>query len=315
MNRFILAASCDPEGGIFKFKLDEDGKLHLLELLHVDRPMYLCKGGERLFSLLREPFQQQSGVVEFRMDNNGTIKQLGSVCPTHGSISCHIILIDGYVYTANYLSGSVTRLPDRILAFSGKGDLPQQDCSHPHCLTPTPDGHYICICDLGTDCIYICTKDLEEVSCIHVKQGSGPRHLIFSQDGTIAYCANELSSEVSIFSYKDGELKLLNSERTIPDDYKGVNYPSAIRLNASGKKLYIANRGNDSVCIWDVNGTCLSNRRFVKSGGTMPREMNVVDNWVLCGNSDSLAVISEETGELSDRVAIKNPWCILPVDE
>lgn len=314
MDNTIFVGSCDSEGGILLFNLGEDGKLQLIDRTPLDRPMYLCNDGNRLYALLREPYQQQSGVAEFQICDNKKLKQIGTICPTHGSISCHILSFGGYVYTANYLSGSVTRLPDRVMAYSGKGKLPQQDCSHPHCLTSTPDGQYICICDLGADFIYICNKELSEIFRIHVKPGSGPRHLIFSPDGKYAYCSNELSSEVSIFSYQDGKLNYLSSELSIPDDFIGTNYPSAIRLNASGSKLYVANRGNDSVCIWNVEGANLTRRRFIRSGGTMPREMNVIASWVLCGNSECLTVLSEETGEVTDRIMLKNPWCILPID-
>ena len=312
MENHILVASCDRQGGILRYALGEDGKLALTDRVPLDRPMYFCREGNRLFVILREPFPGQSAVAQLRTGTAGTLVPEGDLCPVHGSIACHILSFAGRIYTANYASGSVTRLPDRVVTFAGHGPLPQQECSHPHGLTPTPDGKYLCVCDLGADCIRVCSAELEEVSRTAVKPGSGPRHLVFSRDGRFAYCANELSSEVSVFGYGDGELTLLDTRQSIPEDWHGENYPSAIRLNREGNKLYVANRGHDSVCIWDAEGAVLSGRRFVPSGGRMPREMNVAGPWVLCGNRDCLAVVSEETGEAADRVPVPQPWCILP---
>lgn len=314
MEKHILVGSCDSEGGVIGFALNDSGKLRLTSLTPLDRPMYLCKDGDTLYALLREPFMQQSGVAELKIDPDGTVSQQGEIIPTHGSISCHILKFAGQVYTANYLSGSVTCLPDKLLAFGGKGPKKQQDCSHPHCLTPTPDGKYICICDLGADCIYVCTPELAEVSRVKVKEGSGPRHLIFSRDGRLAYCADELSSEVSVFSYEDGKLTFITSEGCVPDDFEGDNAPSAIRLNEDGTELYVANRGHNSVCIWHVEGEKLSERRFISSGGELPREMNVIGGWVLCGNNDCLTVTSAKTGEQTDSFRLEKPWCILSLE-
>ena len=309
----LFVASCDQEGGILSFCLDEEGSLKLTGRTPLDRPMYLCSEGSTVYALLREPFWQQSGVVKLQINPEGTLTQLGPVCPTNGSISCHILSFAGHIYTANYMSGSVTRLPDRVMSFPDRGNRPQQARSHPHCLTPTPDEKYICICDLGTDCIYIVNEELEEVSRTRVKPGSGPRHLVFSKHTGYGYCINELSSELSVFSYQGGKLTLLGSERCIPEDFATMNYPSAIRLNSQGTRLYTANRGHESVCIWDVEKDRLSGRRFVGTGGSMPREMNVIGRWLLCGNNECLTVVSEDTGMVTDRVMIKKPWCILPV--
>ena len=312
MENHILVASCDPKGGILCFRLRRDGKLTLTQRVPLDRPMYFCREGDRLFVLLREPFPGQSGVVSLPIGTDGALGHPSAVCPSLGSISCHILSFGGQIYTANYASGSVTRMPDRVVTFAGHGSLPQQDRSHPHCLTPTPDGKFLCICDLGADCIHLCTGELDIVSSVPVKPGSGPRHLVFSGDGRFAFCSHELSSEVSVFGYENGKLTLLGRHRCIPEAYEGENYPSAIRLNAAGNRLYVANRGHDSVCIWDVEGSELSGCRFIPSGGRLPREMNITGPWVLCGNSDCLAVVSEESGAVIDRVPMEKPWCIVP---
>lgn len=315
MEQYVYIASHHMEGGILRCKLTDQGKLEQLEVYPVDRPAYLCREKDRLYAVLREPFQMQSGVATFEIQREGRLCRLGEMRPTHGTVSAHILAVNGQVYTANYLSGSTTCLPDRVLAHNGRSVDPRQDCSHPHCLTLTPDGQYLCICDLGTDIIYICDHRLEEVCRVALRPGSGPRHLVFSPDGRYAFTSDELSSTVSVFSYEAGVLKWLHAYPALPQGYTGENYASAIRITPDGRQLYVSNRGHDSVCVWDVEGAELSNQRFLLTGGISPREMNLAGEWLLCGNdgSGTVTVFSRKTGARTDTLAVAHPWCILPV--
>lgn len=318
MEKFLYVASQDAEGGILRMRLDAQGQLHLEDFTPMDRVSYLCREGNRLYALLREPFQMQSGVQAFAIHADGTLEKQGEAEPVHGAISAHLWAKDGVVYTANYLSGTTTRMPDKLIAHNGKGPNPdRQTCSHPHCITPTPDERYICICDLGTDRIEVYTLDLEKVSEVSVVPGSGPRHLVFSEDGQYAYCSNEMGSTVSVFSYKNGVLTHLDAVSTLPADYEGESTASAIRL--AGDRLYVSNRGHDSVCVFSVDGASITPLRWIPCGGQSPREMTLMDGWILCGNelSHDICVLPMDGDETSQPVccySVTRPWCILPLE-
>lgn len=314
MERIIYVASHDSAGGILRYQLSENGKLRLLEQYSLDRPAWLCREGDRLYALLREPFMMQSGVASFLIREDGTLEQIGQIQPVHGTVGAHILAVDGNIYSANYLSGTTIRLPGTILAHNGRSlDPRRQDCSHPHCLTLTPDGKYLCINDLGTDCIYVCTLDLKEVSRVAVPAGSGPRHLVFSPDGKFAYGSNELSSTVSVFAYSEGTLTHLRAVSTLPQGECAENTASAIRLSPDGRTLYVSNRGHDSVCIWDVDADQLTGQRFLMANGKSPREMTLAGKFLLCGNEGSatITVFDLATGIQTDSVPVVRPWCIL----
>ena len=317
MAQYIYVASHDPQGGILRFALSEQGRLTLLERCPMDRPAYLCAEGNMLYALLREPFMMQSGIAAFEIQPDGTLVQQGKIQPTHGTVAAHLLHWKGSLYAVNYLSGTSIRMPDRIVAHNGSSVNPtRQDSSHPHCLTPTPDGKYLCICDLGTDCIYVVTPDLAEVSRVQAPAGSGPRHLVFSADGRFAYGSNEMGSTVSVYGYRDGVLTHLEVHSTVPEDFAGENTASAIRLSSDGKNLYVSNRGHDSVCIWGVDGEKLTAKRFVMAQGKSPREMVLAGKFLLCGNEGcgTITVLDLKTGELTDRVEVVRPWGILPVE-
>lgn len=319
MDTTLYIASQDKEGGVLHCQLTEAGELKLLHTYPADRPAYLCAEGNWLYAVLREPFPMQSGVVCFRIMPDGSLSETSAPCPVHGAISAHILVKDGRIYCANYLSGSTTLLPDRVLAHTGRGPHPtRQDCSHPHCITLTPDQDCLCINDLGTDCIYVCTPELEEVSRVRLPGGSGPRHLAFSGDGRFAYCSNELNSSVSVLTYSRGELRYRRTYSTLPLGYSGENAASAIRLDRNTDRLYVSNRGHDSVAEYAAQGERLTLLRHILSGGNSPREINLIGNWLLCANesSDNVCVFSlaDGGGKPVSTLAVKRPWCILPVE-
>ena len=317
MEQTIYVASHDPQGGIFRYSLSDQGKLTLLDRYPMDRPSYLCVEENKLFALLREPFMMHSGIAAFEILPDGSLCQTGPIRPTHGAVAAHLLVREGTLYAVNYLTGTTIRMPDKLLAHSGSSVNPaRQDCSHPHCLTLTPDGKYLCICDLGTDYIYVCTPELEEVSRVQVKPGSGPRHMVFSADGRFAFGSNEMASTVSVYGFCEGVLTHLAEHSSVPEDFAGENTGSAIRLSPDGKKLYVSNRGHDSVCIWSVDGSELTEKRFLMAQGKSPREMVLAGKFLLCGNegNGTITVLDIQTGELMDQVDVIRPWGILPVE-
>lgn len=313
MAQIVYVASHDPKGGIVRFSLSEEGKLTFLEQYPLDRPAHLCAEGNRLYALLREPFMMQSGVAAFEIREDGDLQKNGPVQPVHGTVGAHILCHKGMVYTANYLTGTTTRMPDIILAHNGNSVHPRQDCSHPHCLTLTPEGSFICINDLGTDCIYVCTPDLKEVSRVKLPAGSGPRQLVFNPDGKHAYCVNELDSTVSVLGYEAGKLQHLAKFRALPQGYYGENYSAAIRISPDGKTLYVSNRGHDSVTVFAVEGENLHLKGHMSTGGKNPWEICLSGKYLLCGNDgdNSVTVFDLETGRITDKAEVLHPRCIL----
>ena len=319
MPQYFYIASQDPQGGILCCQLTPEGQLKLLHRTEIDRPAFLAAGEGRLYALLREPFQMQSGIAAFHIGADGALTQEGPILPVHGTISAHILCHRGQVYTANYLSGTTTRMPDRLLAHNGHSVNPErQDCSHPHCVTPTPEGDFLCVNDLGTDCIYVCKAELEEVSRVCLPAGCGPRHLVFSPDGRYAYCANEMGASVSVLSYEYGKLTLLGTVSALPPGFDGPASGSAIRLSPDGRRLYLSLRQHNSVCVMDVAGAQVRPVSWIPCGGNSPREIWLEGKYLLCANENShnIQVISLEDPANPQPVSdfpVVRPWCILAV--
>ena len=320
MEHTVYIASRTEAGGIIVCRLSDDGKITAVSSAAADRPAYLCRDGSTLYALLREPFQLMSGLAAYRINSDSSLSPAGAPESTHGLYSAHIYARNGNVWCANYIDGTVLKMPDRLVAFGGCGpDRSRQLSSHPHCITPSPDGKYLCITDLGTDRIHVMTGNLEPVSEAALPAGSGPRHLVFSHDGRYAFSSNEMGCSVSVMRYSDGVLVPEYSVPTVPEDSRSGASASAIRLSGDGKHLYVSNRGHNSIAVFSVEDGKLSLDGFIPSFGDSPRDFALVGEYLICGNelSDNVTVFSLRDGipqSPVDEISIPMPWCILPAD-
>ena len=285
-HRFYLASQ-DSAGGIYLCSIDSAGNIRTENFYPLPGCAWLAMGGGKLYAVLREPFQQQSGVVSFEI----------------------------------LQSGSVTLLPDRVAAYSGSGPVAgRQDCSHPHCVARIPGSGLLAVTDLGADRIYVCTEELDTVSTVVMPAGSGPRHIVFSSDGRYAYCSLELTGEAAVLERRGSELRYLSKQSVLPEGSGEGCTASAIRISEDGGQLYVSNRGRGGVCVFDADGANLSRAGYINCGeGGHIREFNFVGNWLLCADEKghTVSVFTRDSAIGSAPVSVsefKRVWCILPLE-
>lgn len=320
MKTSFYTASQDKDGGILLCELDENGVITQRDFTPLPGVAWLAKEGGRLCALLREPYPMQSGVLSFDITADGRLGAPGELIPTHGSISSHLLCRDGKKYVANYLSGTAVLLPDTMLAFSGSGPDERQRSSHPHCTTVFPSGDTLAITDLGADRIWLCSGELAPRGSVVMPAGSGPRHLVFSADGTAAYCSLELASAVAVLKREGEGLRYLRSVSTVPENYRGENSAAALRLSPDGKLLFVSNRGHGSVRIFRAEGTELLPLGYVECGeGAQLRETCPVGDFLLCADEGRHEIRVFRIGDGAapvecSRFPVVRPWSILPAD-
>lgn len=313
----LYLGACDPAGGVLHAVLRPDGTLERREWLAADRPMYLACENNTLYVLLREPYPGESGVFSVSLNPDGSFGARGPCLPTHGRVSCFLSVQAGRIYTANYLSGSVTRMPDTVRVHVGRGVNPaRQEAPHPHQILPTPDGAYLAAVDLGLDRICVYTKELEPVSETVLPPGSGPRHLAFAPSGLLAYCANELSSDISVLEYRKGVFRYLARYDALPEAFAAPNKAGAIRT--AGRQVYLAQRGYDRIVAFSCDGARLQKTGDIPAGGANPWDFAVAGAFLVCANTDSgdVAVVCRSgprCGELVDRIPLPHALCVLAV--
>ena len=313
----FLVASCVPDGGAYRYRLYEDGELEQLQVIPMSSPMFL-QATDVLWAALRAPFDgsSESGFASYDLK---TGEKLTDTVSTMGTVACHIAVEQGDVYCANYVSGSVFKSPQTLIAHSGRGvNDARQESPHVHSVFLSPDKKYVLSCDLGLDTVFVYDRNLNEVSRAKVPDGSGARHLVFSKDGRYVYCINEMSATVSVFAYADGYLSYLREVDIKPRGYVGQGKGSAIKLSCDGKRLYVTERGSETIALLSVDGENLTPVSFADSHGAEPRDFALIadEQWAICtnqfGNNFSLYKV-EKDGTLTfvRCVPLPAPLCVI----
>ncbi|CEK18672.1 lactonase family protein [Chthonomonas calidirosea] len=259
-----------------------------------------------------------------------------------GAYTCHLSVdpMGRMLFAASYGSGHVHLLPlaaDGALLpeaasihHEGRGAHPdRQEGPHVHCTVPHPQQPYLFVADLGVDRVFVYRIDrqkalLEPHSQATLPVGAGPRHIAIHPNGRFLYVINELNSTVThfLFDAEKGVLLPTNTHPTIPSSHVGENYPSEVALSPDGRFLYGANRGHNSLAVFQIEEATgqLSPLGHVAVEGDWPRHFAISPDgrWLVVANQKSNNVVffhrDRETGmpqPLNRHVALAAPSCIL----
>ncbi|MEM9354122.1 MAG: lactonase family protein, partial [Planctomycetota bacterium] len=213
----------------------------------------------------------------------------------------------------------------------------RQEAPHPHWVGTSPDNRFVFVPDLGADRVLIYRLDTEaaklsEHGYAETPPGGGPRHMKFSPDGRFAYVLNELILSVTVFGYDAdaGTMATVQTIETLPESAKakeGFNSASEVRMHPSGRFLYTANRGNDTVSVFRIDpqdGT-LAHVENEPIRGSWPRNFNLdpTGRWLLAAGRDSntltVFAVDGKTGELAYQthgsVFVPSPICVVVVGD
>ena len=287
MKNHIYVAACDRNGGIYHYTQNPDGSLDFIDIYPLDRPTYLAISQGKMYVTLRAPWGDgsDSGVISLDIGEDGTLSNPSEVSSTEGLVACHLCIDEenDAVFCANYVSGSVKKIGCKLSIHEGSGpNLPRQDKAHTHYVCLSPDKKYIFAVDLGIDSIIVYDKELNCQSVAQVPAGHGCRHLIFSPDGKTVFCANELASSLSAFSYENGKLTLIDTVSGLPEGFAGTTKASAIRYHDG--KIYMSHRGYDTIACFSFDGQKLILESNSWVGGESPRDFDFIDGYVYSTN-------------------------------
>ena len=83
----------------------------------------------------------------------------------------------------------------------------------------------------------------------------GPRHICFHPSQPIVYADNEQGSSITAYNFNAaaGTLTVFQTLPTLPEGYNGSNSCARLEIHPSGKFLYAANRGHDSIAGYATN--------------------------------------------------------------
>jgi len=265
--------------------------------------------------------------------------------PSGGGAPCFVSVDKSgrVALVANYAGGSLALLPIQtngalapaahVVQHTGKGpNAERQAAPHAHCILADPSNRFALAADLGADRVFVYHLDLEGRSLRHIEEGdavmragAGPRHIAFHPTLPLVFVANELDSTVATlrFDAERGALSPLDTRSTVPAGWTGTNYPADIHLAASGRTLYLSNRGHNSIAVFSVaestGGGALALEQLVSTDGDWPRNFTLdpTGRWLLVANQRSDCVVvfgrDPENGRLTptrQRIALPSPVCL-----
>lgn len=279
----------------------------LLDILPMTNPSWITAGQGSTYYVLHGDGGEVSTVeisAEKKILHRQTIDCLG-LNPVHAAVT-----EDSRLIVANYATGTVAAFDiatDGTLQFNGNllnlGNLylnpfpnESNNLSHPHQILILPEQNRILVPDKGADALFvidIAGDGLHVVEIFRTADGSGPRHAAIhpTQTDTL-YVVGELNSTLMHFKITEGsKLSLQETYSTLPDgQIHGTTSAAGIAVTES--KVFVSNRGHDSIAVFDIdsNGGLLR-CSVVDAGGAFPRFIGIHGGTLIIAheNGDSIA--------------------------
>ncbi len=279
------------------------------------------------------------GVSACRIGAGGTLT-LENRQPSLGDGPTHLSVHPSgrAVFVTNYTGGSVTSYavgadgalsaPVSHFVYTEAGKT-----SHAHCVTPSPDGGWLLVSDLGLDRIVVYRVDPATAVLTpatppfwSARAGAGPRHTAFHPNGRWVYSVNELDSTVDHLGWDaaagrlqtiGGPVSTLQASRP-----SHTAFASEILVSPDGRFVYAGNRRDETVAVLAVEPSTGAPRliQTAPHGGKTARHLTLdpTGGWLLAADQDSggVAVLRRDaaTGMLSGPVgttALGSPQCLV----
>ena len=339
---FVGTYTTGESEGIYNFLIYPNGNLSLVGLAgKSENPSFIALSDDKRFLVAVNEINRETGtgtIESFKV----AIDQLEFLSrrSSGGNDPCFVTIHqNGSVLTANYTGGNICLHKlgsDGILSdildiqqHTGKGSDVRQDAPHAHSVWFDPIAELVVAIDLGTNELWFYSLDSDQEKLVPANQdnlsldpAAGPRHLAFHPDGKWFYVVNELNSSVTLINRSESGLYVKGlSYSSLPDGYTDSNTCSDIHISSDGKFLYVANRGHDSIAVFqasfmDGSLTLLGHK---SSGGLGPRNfaLSPDENYLLIANQHSNNIVvlkrDKKSGLLKykSQISAPNPTCIV----
>lgn len=330
--RNLMTGESTGSEGIYLCGLDESGSVEIRRTFsQTENPSFLAwEPRRRLLAAASEQLEEKSMVDLYHAGADGALTLLDRL-PTHGAACCHVAFSpDGRYLAGVHYGGEVFtaalsldgKFDSRLTVFrhSGQGADPvRQEGPHAHSIQFLRSRPRAFACDLGIDQIVAYDTGVPDGlrpapgESLAVPVGSGPRHMALTRDEQWMYVVCELGNTVLTCALDGGKLSLRQSLSTLPQEYQGANLAADIHLSTDETRLYISNRGHNSLAQYLVGPDhMLTLERHIPCQGRDPRNFALIGPQLLCANQSSNDVTVLHCGTLVARLQVPSPVCIAP---
>jgi 6-phosphogluconolactonase len=283
-------------------------------------------------------------VRSFVFNQNQQYLKLLDEVDSSGAHPCYLALdiSERFLAVANYASGNFSiyevdsvgglHFKQTVQHLGSSINKHRQNNAHVHSMVFLPNGKQLLVADLGTDKIHIYDINFSSATPItqaspayfKVASGSGPRHMAIHPNGKVLYLIHELTGEVGVYFYENGEITHANTHSLTSPKFKGHVQAAEIRISPDGKFVYVSNRAsaNDlSVFAVGLEGN-LSLVQQISTTGRTPRNFNLSldGHFILVANqeSDDIRIFQRNLmtgllGTTASKIWINKPVYIFPL--
>jgi 6-phosphogluconolactonase len=325
--------------GIHLVRFDaEKGKLSL-ESSHYggDNPSFLIKKGSYLYAANESDGAGKASALS--VDRDGALTYQGS-CEAVGAGACHVAEMNGFLYGANYSSGSifgVKILPDgslgevtQVIRHTGSGPNPiRQTKPYAHSVNPVANTNLLLVADLGADKLF-CYRQQKDGTLlpdalfpsVPSPSGGGPRHMVIHPSGNRLYVAMEMGVSIAEYSLMSDGLQLLAEYPLLAQGFTESDSAADIHFSSDFKRLYASVRGQNLMSAFSVSED--GGLKLIGSYptyGDCPRNfcLTAKDEFILVANQNSgnivVCPVDRDTGaigEAVDSLPLPKVACVIP---
>jgi len=236
-----------------------------------------------------------------------------------GGLLCYIKYLPGnrVLVGACYESGEIFTIRvdengfGEMVSFIKQGGK-KAKVTRAHCVVPNKLETMLYSANITLDMIYsykIKQGKLFENDYLQLPKGEGPRHVLLSQNEQTMYVISEYSNKIFIINNDNGKMTLIDSVSTLPENFHEESYCSTLCMTADGKYIYAANRGANTIAVFNVfKDGAINKIGDCPCFGDFPRDISLVNNegYLAIANQGSdqviLSKINSKTGLLTNEI-------------
>ncbi|MFN7931066.1 MAG: beta-propeller fold lactonase family protein [Blastocatellia bacterium] len=167
-----------------------------------------------------------------------------------------------YLFAASYPGHKLTVSPINAQGIAQATQQVLPNHTNSHSIRADASNRFVLAATLGNDLVNQFKFDVTSGTltpntppAVHVKEKTGPRHLIFHPKQSIVYVLGELDATVHVFDYdgKQGQLKEKQSVNALTTSVKGRIAAADLHITADGNFLYSTERTSSTITTFKVN--------------------------------------------------------------
>lgn len=329
MEQYFLASgySHGQKDDLILFRAGRDGKMEIISTCRQgDSPSFLCTMGKKIYAVSEQPAYAAVTAYVLQKGKLAPVKRIEFA----GSGLCHLYAGEKVLYASCYGSGHMyvvdDQLRDILYCHEGRKDMKGM-ASHMH-WTAMPGKRTLLAADCGSSRIYVYSlRDgipYGRVGEIPLKEGSGPRQILFDWKTESAVIVNEQESTLLFTKSRFWEQKSGNFPEELGDGIpttqrkRSGNYPGGACINSRGD-LFVANRGENTIGMFRLGEKCNYQGEW-DCGGIWPRYLHGAEENLLfaaCERSGQVNSFLQEDGRLgqADSISLPGAACVVPVED